>query len=81
MFDPKKIEQIVKQLQETLPSSIKTLGGDVEQKVKEVLQAQLSKLDVVSREEFDIQTEVLLRTRQKLALLEEKLAVLEQKLS
>ncbi|MGL5290594.1 MAG: ubiquinone biosynthesis accessory factor UbiK [Vibrionaceae bacterium] len=81
MFDPKKIEQIVKQLQETLPNSIKTLGGDVELKVKEVLQAQLSKLDVVSREEFDIQTEVLLRTRQKLTLLEEKLAALEQKLS
>ncbi|WP_438404672.1 accessory factor UbiK family protein, partial [Aeromonas hydrophila] len=49
-------------------------------KMRQVLQAQLGKLDLVSREEFDVQTKVLLRTREKLAALESKLAQLEQQL-
>ena len=48
---------------------------------KSVLQSQLTRLDLVNREEFDVQTQVLLRTREKLALLEQRLAELESKLS
>ena len=48
--------------------------------MRQVLQAQLSKLDLVSREEFDVQTKVLLRTREKLAALESKLSQFEQQL-
>lgn len=59
----------------------KKLGADVEQKVRQVIQGQLNKLDVVSREEFDVQTQVLLRTRQKLTELEQKMAELEAKLA
>ncbi|MDF5415365.1 accessory factor UbiK family protein, partial [Vibrio parahaemolyticus] len=47
----------------------------------QVIQGQLNKLDVVSREEFDVQTQVLLRTRQKLTEMEQKLAQLEEKLA
>jgi BMFP domain-containing protein YqiC len=43
-----------------------------------VLQSQLTRLDLVSREEFDVQTQVLLRTREKLALLEQRLNDLEK---
>ncbi|MBE1276122.1 MULTISPECIES: ubiquinone biosynthesis accessory factor UbiK [Enterovibrio] len=81
MFDPKKLEQVVKQIQESMPKPVKDLGNDVEQKVREVIQSQLAKLDVVSREEFDVQTQVLLRTRQKLSEMEQKLAEFEQKLN
>ena len=81
MFDPKKLEQVVRQIQDSLPKPVKDLGNDVEQKVREVIQYQLSKLDVVSREEFDVQTQVLLRTRQKLAEMEQKMAALEEKLN
>ncbi|WP_054676767.1 accessory factor UbiK family protein [Parasalinivibrio latis] len=81
MFDPKKLEQVAKQIHEAMPKPVKDLGQDVEQKVRQVIQGQLSKLDVVSREEFDVQTQVLLRTRQKLTALEQKLEELEQKLS
>lgn len=81
MFDAKKIEQIAKQIHESMPQPVKDLGADVDQKVRQVLQGQLSKLDVVSREEFDVQTQVLLRTRQKLNELEAKLAEIETKLS
>ncbi|HBV77949.1 MULTISPECIES: ubiquinone biosynthesis accessory factor UbiK [Vibrio] len=81
MFDAKKIEQIAKQIHESMPQPVKNLGSDVDQKVRQVIQGQLNKLDVVSREEFDVQTQVLLRTRQKLNDLEAKLADLESKLS
>ncbi|CAH0534759.1 Ubiquinone biosynthesis accessory factor UbiK [Vibrio stylophorae] len=80
MFDPKKLEQIAKQIHESMPQPVKELGKDVEQKVRQVIQNQLGKLDMVNREEFDVQTQVLLRTRQKLNDLEKKLAELESKL-
>ncbi|PSU30224.1 ubiquinone biosynthesis accessory factor UbiK [Photobacterium lutimaris] len=81
MFDPKKLEQVAKQIQDSMPQPVKELGNDVEQKVRQVIQAQLGKLDVVSREEFDVQTQVLLRTRQKLSALEQKLDELEGRLA
>ncbi len=40
------------------------LGEDVEKKIRQALQSQLTRLDLVSREEFDVQTQVLLRTRE-----------------
>ncbi|UTV27790.1 ubiquinone biosynthesis accessory factor UbiK [Photobacterium atrarenae] len=80
MFDPKKLEQVAKQIHDSMPQPVKELGNDVEHKVRQVIQGQLSKLDMVSREEFDVQTQVLLRTRQKLTEMEQKLAVLEAKL-
>ncbi|CED72645.1 accessory factor UbiK family protein [Aliivibrio sp. EL58] len=81
MFDPKKLEQVAKQIHDSMPQPVKELGTDVEQKVRQVIQGQLNKLDVVGREEFDVQTQVLLRTRQKLTAMEQKLAELEEKLS
>lgn len=73
MLSPKKIEHVIQQIQDNLPKGIKTLGQDAEAKIKQVLQAQLSKLDVVTREEFDVQTQVLMRTREKLSELEKRL--------
>lgn len=80
MFDAKKLEQIAKQIHEAMPAPVKELGTDVDQKVRQVIQGQLNKLDVVSREEFDVQTQVLLRTRQKLTDLEQKLTQIEAQL-
>ena len=81
MIDPKKIEQIARQVHESMPKGIRDLGDDVEKKVRQVIQSQLTRLDMVSREEFDVQTQVLLRTREKLALLEQRLNELESRLS
>lgn len=81
MIDPKKIEQIARQVHESMPKGIRDLGDDVEKKVRQVIQSQLTRLDMVSREEFDVQTQVLLRTREKLALLEQRLNELENRLS
>lgn len=77
MLDPKKLEEIAKQLADSLPSGVKNVAEEAESKMKQVLQAQLSKLDVVTREEFDIQSQVLIRTREKLEALESRLAKLE----
>ncbi|HBC8869508.1 hypothetical protein C6A90_11015 [Proteus mirabilis] len=77
MLDPKKIEQVARQIQNVLPQGIKDLGDDIDKKIRAILQSQLNKLDLVNREEFDVQTQVLLRTREKLAHLEQRLNELE----
>ena len=79
MIDPKKIEQIARQVHESMPKGIREFGEDAEKKIRQVLQAQFSRMDLVNREEFDVQTQVLLRTREKLAVLEQRLAALEGK--
>lgn len=62
-----------------MPKGIREFGDDVEKKIRMVLQSQLTRLDLVNREEFDVQTQVLLRTREKLALLEQRMGELEAK--
>lgn len=79
MIDPKKIEQIARQVHESMPKGLRDLGEDVEKKIRQVLQSQLTRLDLVGREEFDVQTQVLLRTREKLALLEQRISDLESR--
>ncbi|MDO4697564.1 MAG: accessory factor UbiK family protein [Pasteurellaceae bacterium] len=76
MFSPKNLESIAQQLHNALPQGLKNVGNDLEDKFKQILQAQLTKLDVVTREEFDVQSQVLLRTREKLNELEKRLDAL-----
>lgn len=71
------LDKIARQLAETVPANIKALGEDVERNVKSLLQSGIERMDLVSREEFDLQTAVLERTREKLARLEARLAELE----
>ncbi|WP_338558384.1 accessory factor UbiK family protein [Erwinia sp. E_sp_B04_7] len=78
MIDPKKIEQLARQVHESMPKGIREFGDDVE-KIRQTLQSQLTRLDLVNREEFDVQTQVLLRTREKLAVLEQRIAELESR--
>ncbi|OOQ56342.1 hypothetical protein A0O00_00230 [Proteus mirabilis] len=73
------MEQVARQIQNVLPQGIKDLGDDIDKKIRAILQSQLNKLDLVNREEFDVQTQVLLRTREKLARLEQRLNELEAK--
>jgi BMFP domain-containing protein YqiC len=62
-----------------VPESVSALRRDLEQNFKGVLSGGLAKLDLVTREEFDVQAAVLKRTRAKLAALEKRLATLEGK--
>ncbi len=81
MINPSKIEELARQLNDNLPPGVKALGEDADRKLKQVLQSQLNKLDMVSREDFDVQTQVLLRTREKLSILEARVAELEKQLA
>lgn len=66
------IDEITKKVLEILPVNIQSIEEEIRQKIKLILQATLSKLDVVSREEFDVQTQVLAKTRAKVETLEKK---------
>ena len=76
-FDPRLIDDLARRLAGSVPESVMALRRDLEQNFKGVLQSQLASLDLVTREEFDVQTAVLKRTREKLAALEKRLADLE----
>jgi BMFP domain-containing protein YqiC len=75
MLDPKIFEDLAARLSALIAASP---AADIEKNAKALLAPFLTKLDLVSREEFDIQTQVLLRTREKLKALESRLDALEQ---
>lgn len=77
MLNPKKLEQLVRQVQESLPKGLHNLGNDVEKKIRQVLQNQFNQMEIVNRKKFDIQIQVLLRTREKLIQLELRFSTLE----
>lgn len=81
MINAQKIEDIAKQVSDSIPAGLKEFANEMEDKTKVVLQRKLSQLDVVTREEFDVQTQVLIKTRAKLTELEAKVAALEEKIS
>jgi len=76
MINAQKLEEIAQQVANALPPGLKNVAEEVENKTKQILQGQLNKLDVVTREEFDVQTQVLLKTREKLVVLEKQVAQL-----
>jgi BMFP domain-containing protein YqiC len=81
MINPAKLEEIAKQISSNMPQGLKNIADSFESKTKQVLQNKLSEMDFVSREEFEIQSKVLIRTREKLLELEAKVAELEAKMS
>jgi BMFP domain-containing protein YqiC len=75
------LDDLARRLADSVPESLRSFGRDLEGNFKAVLQAQLSKLDLVSRQEFDVQAALLARTQEKLAALESRLQGLEGKLA
>lgn len=68
-----KIDELTQRISSLLPGNAQNLKDEFEQNLRSVLQSSLSKLNLVTREEFDIQTALLERTREKLDQLEKKL--------
>ena len=68
------IENLSKKIKETLSNSP---ASDLEHNINALLQGIFTKLALVSREEFDVQSQILLQTQNKLKELEEKLSALE----
>jgi BMFP domain-containing protein YqiC len=77
-FDPKSLDELARKLADSVPPGLAALKNDLEQNFKAVLQGGLAKLDLVTRQEFDIQAGVLRRSRERLEELEKRLAALEQ---
>ncbi len=73
------LDELARRLAASVPESLRTVGRDLEGNFKAVLQAQLSKLDLVNRQEFDVQAALLVRTQEKLATLDKRLQELEEK--
>lgn len=81
MIDLKAIDDLARRLSELVPPGLKDARDDLQQNMKATLQAGLAKLDLVTREEFEVQRAVLLRTREKIDALERAVEVLEARLA
>ena len=71
------IEKLARSLAEAVPDGLRALGDDLEQKFRGILEGAVSRMDLVTREEFEVQEAILKRTREKLDALEKRLADLE----
>ncbi|HVT34792.1 MAG TPA: accessory factor UbiK family protein [Nevskiaceae bacterium] len=78
MLDNKQIEDLAAKLGRVIPPGLKGLRQELEDNFRAVLRANLEKLDLVSRERFEIQAELLARTQARLAALEARLQSLEK---
>ena len=75
-----QIDELARQLAESVPRNLRALGEDLEKNFRSLLAAGFERMDLVTREEFDLQTAVLERTREKLEALEARLAEIEASL-
>jgi BMFP domain-containing protein YqiC len=75
------LDDLAKRLADSVPESLRAFGRDLEGNFKAVLQSQLAKLDLVTRQDFDVQAAILERTHGKLTALEARLKDLEAKLT
>jgi ubiquinone biosynthesis accessory factor UbiK len=80
MFNAKSLDDIASRLINTIPPGLNSLKEDVEKNTHAMVQAALGRLDLVTREEFDVQKAVLAKTRAKLESLEKRVEALETQL-
>lgn len=78
MINKKPFDDLAKALFKTLPENFAGIEKEMESKFKSVLQAAFNRMDLVTREEFDVQTKVLARTREKLEALQAQVDALKQ---
>jgi len=76
-MQPSSINELASRLFASLPAAVRGAQTDLEHNFRAVLRSTLGKMDLVTRDEFDVQTKVLERTRARLAALEARLAQLE----
>jgi BMFP domain-containing protein YqiC len=76
-METESFNDLVQRLLASVPAALRGAQSDLESNFRTVLRSGLAKLDLVTRDEFDVQTKVLERTRARLAALEARLAQLE----
>lgn len=77
MLDPKQLDDFARRIGEAMPAGLTALRADIEKTTRLGLQQMLERMDLVTREEFEVQKAVLERTRARLEALEHRVAVLE----
>jgi hypothetical protein len=78
-LDPKVLDDLARRLSESMPEGVSALRREAEQNFRAVLQSALGRLDLVTRQEFDVQSGVLRRSRERLEQLEARLKALEER--
>lgn len=78
VFDAKQLDELTRGVLNALPSGVREVQQDLGKNLRAALQSVFTKLDLVTREEFEVQSAVLLRTREKLTALEARVAELEK---
>ena len=78
MITAKMLDELTRRVAQALPDGFGQLQSDVENNIRAALSAALSRMDLVTRDEFDVQAGVLARTREKLTVLEKRVRELEQ---
>jgi BMFP domain-containing protein YqiC len=73
VIDPNTLNDLARKISNLLPADMTVLKQDLEKSIRALLQSTFQKLDLVTREEFDVQMAVLARTREKLEALEKRL--------
>ncbi|WP_456373929.1 accessory factor UbiK family protein [Thiolapillus sp.] len=81
MIDPKILDDISSKVAQTLPGGLQAMQNDLQRNLRSGLESALARLNLVTREEFDVQAAVLARTREKLEALEKQVAELEKALN
>ena len=81
MLNPSQLESMAKKIADIIPEGFGEMPEAMQSQVKTVLSNAFDKMDLVTREEFDIQSGVLAKTREKLERLEKMVAELEQQLN
>lgn len=81
MTTDETLNGLARRLADAIPQNLRTAGEDIERNFRTVLRSGLGKMNLVSREEFDVQAAVLRRTREKLEALEAQLSELERELA
>jgi len=81
MLDPRQLDDIGQRIAEILPPGFRDVRKDFEKNLHSILQSAFNRLDLVTREEFDVQSAVLLRSREKLEALEVLVAELEKQIT
>ena len=78
MIDPRKFDDLARRIQANLPPGLDGVREDVTRNIRAVIAAGIARMDLVDREEFDVQSAVLARTREKIEALEARVRQLEE---
>lgn len=81
MFDQKSIDDIASRLSSAIPPGLSGMKDELEKTFHAILQGALGKLDLVTREEFEVQKAVLAKTRSKLEALEKRVMDIEEQVT